>query len=174
MTPIGHTLTGLAIGYAVLPSPFSPRAKAVTLGMFAILANSPDLPLPGWGHDRYNISHSIFVTMVASLLAVALAASLLRRTSYFSWPLFLGGAVAWCSHIFLDTMYNHGRGLLIGWPFGKGRVAFPVPWFSTMNRSPLFSEHNFTVWTTEALFYGAIFATVVIVRHLLNRKFLTK
>ena len=174
MTPVGHTLTGLAIGYAVMPFRFSPRAKAATLGVFAILAFAPDLPLPSWGHDRYDISHSVFVTTLGVLLVGVAAYAKLRGSPYMSWPLLVGGAVAWYSHLLLDTFYNHGKGLHIFWPFGDGRVALPIPWFSKMNLDPLLTMHNFRVWTIEAVAYGFVLGAVVIVRRFADNRSLAK
>lgn len=94
---------GLAIGWIAVPAEFSRRAKLVTLAAFVALANAPDWPLPGWGHDRYDISHSIFVTLGLIAAAATLASMALRPTRYFSWRLIVGGAVAWLSHLLLDS-----------------------------------------------------------------------
>lgn len=68
MTPIGHTLTGLAIGYLAIPRATPIKPKMLLLAAFAVAASVPDLPLPYWGHNRYDISHSILMTTTGILL----------------------------------------------------------------------------------------------------------
>ena len=58
-------MMGLTIGVAAVPRDFNRRQTVVILAAFVALANAPDWPLPGWGHDRYDVSHSIFVTLAA-------------------------------------------------------------------------------------------------------------
>lgn len=129
MTQVGHTLTGLALGIASLPSSPSKTRWALQLGIFVVLANIPDIPLPYWGHGRYDVSHSIFVNLLLSMLAL------------FAFGRFWGniggralgfGIVAWFSHLLLDTFYNHGLGVGIFWPFSTATLAFPIPWFSVV------------------------------------------
>jgi membrane-bound metal-dependent hydrolase YbcI (DUF457 family) len=161
MTPVGHSLMGLAIGWIAVPAEFSRRAKIVTLGAFIALPNAPDWPLPGWGHDRYDISHSIFVTLGAIAVAMVLAFIALWRTRYFAWRLIVGGAIAWLSHLLLDTFYFGRRGIAMFWPVSEARVSLPMPWFTVMELKPLVSAHNARVFAIEAAFYGAILALVV-------------
>ena len=73
----------------------------------------------------------------------------------------LAGAVAWYSHLLLDTLYNHGKGLAIFWPFGSGRVALPIPWFSTLKVIPLLSSHNLRVAAIEGAVYGTALLLIV-------------
>jgi len=42
----------------------------IGFAVFGLIANIPDARIPGWGHYKYYISHSIFVT--GALVAVAL------------------------------------------------------------------------------------------------------
>ena len=102
MTPIGHTRTGVTIGCIVLPSGFSARAKRLTLAVFGLLANLPDLPLPRWGHDRYEISHSVFVTAVGVVVLGLLAVVTTKGRGILSPALVAGGSLAWYSHLLLD------------------------------------------------------------------------
>jgi hypothetical protein len=133
MTQVGHTLTGLAFGVLSLPSSVSKTRRAVQLGVFAVLANIPDIPLPYWGHARYAISHSVFVNLV---LCILVCASLMRfrdlRDRPGDWRMRGLGAAAWFSHLLLDTFYNHGHGVGIFWPFSTATLALPIPWFSVL------------------------------------------
>jgi hypothetical protein len=168
MTPVGHSLTGLAIGCVVCPATFSLRGKAITLAAFVLLANIPDLPLPGWGHERYDISHSVFVT-TAAIVALAIILVLLPWSRRVLTPaLVLGGAAAWYSHLLLDTFYNHGEGLAMFWPLSHARLALPIPWFTTMDTRALFSEHNARVFAIEGVVYGAVLVLAVVVRYFLK------
>jgi len=112
VTTVGHTLTGLSLAVLTLPPEQSRRWYVLTGLCFVFFANIPDIPLPGWGHDFYRASHSVFVT----LLLTSLLAPLLL------WPTFrvlVGGrviiawSVTWLSHMVLDSMYGHGRGIAI-------------------------------------------------------------
>jgi hypothetical protein len=129
MTLVGHTLTGLALGIASLPSSASKTRWALPLGIFVVLANIPDIPLPFWGHGRYDISHSIFVNLFLSTLALLafgrFCGNRVGRPVGF-------GIIAWFSHLLLDTFYNHGLGVGIFWPFSTATLAFPIPWFSVV------------------------------------------
>jgi hypothetical protein len=169
MTPIGHSLMGLAIGYVVVPRDFSKREKSIALAAFVMLTNAPDWPLPGWGHDRYDVSHSLFVTMAGVTLTGVAAAVLLRRTPYLQWRSIVGGAVAWLSHLLLDTLYDGRKGLAMFWPVSDARVSLPVPCFRTMQLSPLVSAHNASVFAIEAVVYGSILGLVWFGRQRIER-----
>lgn len=158
MSPVGHTLTGLAIGAAAIPMDWSRRRKQVAFGCLALLANAPDLPLPDWGHERYDISHSIFTTLVGCLIVALLATWLLKLQKLFAWSLLLAGVEAWYSHLLLDTFYNHGKGLAVYWPLSDGRIALPIPWFRTLSADQVFCWRNFRVAAIEAVCYGMVLA----------------
>jgi len=161
MSPVGHTLTGLAIGWFALPAGSTKRGTAIAMSAYVVLANAPDLPLPMWGHDRYHISHSLISTTVG-VAVVSLLAGLCSRFLYrIPGRLILAGAAAWYSHILLDTYYNHGIGLPVGWPISEARIALPIPCFSTISRNPIIGWHNVRVVAVEALVYGSILAAVV-------------
>lgn len=170
MTPVGHSLMGLAIGCVAIPCDFTRRQTTVVLAAFVALANAPDWPLPGWGHDRYDVSHSLFVTIACMAVAAAVAAVLLRRTLYFQWRLIIGGVVAWLSHLLLDTLYDGRKGLAMFWPVSDVRVSLPVPCFRTMQLSPLVSAHNASVFAIEAVVYGTILGLVLLGRQWNERR----
>jgi len=158
MTTIGHTLTGLAFAVLCVPERWrSRRGRAFALAAFAVLANAPDLSIPGWGHDLYHVSHSLFVN--AGLIAVAvlaLAASRRARALVGGWPVIACGAAAWLSHLVLDSFYNHGLGIAIYWPLSEGRLNLSMPWFSTLRPSWALDAHCLRVALTEIVAYGSL------------------
>jgi membrane-bound metal-dependent hydrolase YbcI (DUF457 family) len=163
MTPIGHSLFGASVGVVCMPELKTTRAKAALLAAFALLANVPDFALPGWGHDRYQVSHSLFINL--SLIAAIVAVLRLRRRAWRelgSTPVVLGGAAAWLSHLLLDSFYNHGRGIAMFWPFSSARLALPLPWlgFLESNPPPL-NAHTLEVCLVELGSFGLILSAAV-------------
>jgi hypothetical protein len=63
----------------------------------------------------------------------------------------------------LDSLYNHGRGIAIFWPFSDAHLAMPVPWFETISLPP-FTESNLRVFGIEALVYGIILVSCILIR----------
>lgn len=156
MTPVGHTLLGAAIGVACSPPHWSNNRTAALAALGAFSANAPDLPLPGWGHDRYAVSHGVFVNaaligaMILLLVALRRMANVPRALS----PRVLGAAsVAWLSHFLLDSFYNHGLGVAVLWPLSDARLALPLPPFQTYAHTPLLSWPTFRVLGVEAVCY---------------------
>ncbi len=137
MTPIGHSLTGAAIGVACMPKRLPLVGKTVHLMAFMLLANIPDIPFNGWGHDRYYFSHSLFVNLLLIGLAVLILAPWKTvRQKIGSWTVMLGGALAWLSHLLLDSFYNQVRGVAIFWPYSNASLHLPIPWLAVMPASP--------------------------------------
>lgn len=169
MTPIGHTLTGLAIGYLAVPRDTPPKQKAITLGVFALLASAPDLPFPYWGHNDYRISHSLIMTTLGILLIGGFFAFKYRGRPPFTPTMLIAGAIAWYSHIFLDTLYNHAIGLEVGWPLFDYRMSWPVPWLSPGNKLDVFSMHNVKVALFEFLTFGPLLMFAVFWRTMTRR-----
>lgn len=157
MSPVGHTLTGLTIGYLAAPNR---NPKTTWLAATAFFANASDLPFPYWGHDRYDISHSIFSTTVAIVVVVVLS----KRLYPVTRRLAAACAIAWYSHLLLDTLYNHGQGLAMFWPISKARIAMPIPWFNTLSLERLFSLHNLKVCTIELLVYGTTLCVIMLAK----------
>src|SRR5262245_59028329 len=117
MTSVGHTLVGIAIGTFCVPPEASTRWKARYFVAFMVLPNVPDLPFPFWGHDRYDISHSLVVNLLLCLILLTLLTwHPHSRRSIGSGKVLGGGMCAWLSHLVLDSFYNHGRGVAIFWP----------------------------------------------------------
>ena len=168
MTPVGHTLTGLAIGILATPREWPARRQVAALPAFALLANAPDFPIPYWGHHRYLISHSVFSTCVGVVLLAGIVR--LYAGGRIPWHLYVGEALAWYSHLLLDSFYNHGRGIRVYWPFGDGRWRLPIPWFSIMQREPLFGRHNRRVWLIEAVAYGTLLTVTLVASRYFPRR----
>lgn len=167
MTTVGHSLSGVSIAVLTLPRGKSLLWYLFFGHMFVFFANLPDLPLPGWGHSSYQVSHSIFL---AALLASLLALLLLLPTfnEKVGKSIVIAWAVAWLSHMLLDSLYAHGLGIGIFWPFSNAHLALPVPWFETLRWPPI-SEHNRSVFITEWLVYGAVLLLCVGLRRIRNR-----
>ncbi len=167
MTQVGHTLMGTALGILSLPAHRSPRWKVGYFATFALLANLPDLPLPYWGHGRYDISHSLFVNLLLSVLAVALCSWQPGVRQFMGGRAVFGaGTLAWLTHLLLDAFYNHGRGVAIFWPFSPARLALPIRWFSVVPFIP-------PITSVHLLEYRAEFASyfpLVVAAYLLRRK----
>ncbi len=151
-----------------LPRGQSRHWYVVTTLIFVFFANVADVPLPGWGHSAYHISHSIFVTaLLASLMALLLF-----------WPTFhakvgvnviAAWSIAWLSHLPLDSMYAHGQGIAIFWPFSNAHLAMPVPWFETVTL-PARSVDNLRVFGIETLVFGAALIVCILLRRAWYRK----
>ena len=166
MTQVGHTLTGIAIGVACLPEAKSTRWKTVHLAVFALLALVPDFRFQYWGHHRYYISHSIFMNLLI-IIHILLVFICLKefREKLGGWSVVIGGVLAWLSHLLLDTFYNHGKVLLMFWPFSEARLALSIPWFSVVEKPPPpFTSETVSILLIEFAFYGAILLLVVVVK----------
>jgi len=174
MTCVGHGLIGCAVGLTVLPRSSRWSARLLHLLAFAALANLPDLPLRYWGHDRYEISHSLFVSLVAIGLLSAAILLAQRRGRRLGLALLVAGALAWLSHLLLDSFYNHGQGVAIYWPFSEGRLVLPVPWLEVA-KQPLLAlgelslgGQTLRVMGIELLTFGALPALALLLRRALG------
>lgn len=167
MTPVGHSICGLTIAAIAIPRECRWKKALLTAGSFILLANAPDIPFPGWGHDRYDISHSLIVTAALTGLLYIL----FKKTTMISHRYLIAGGGCWFSHILLDSTYNHGKGLRVWWPISEERLAMPLPWFETL-RSPInyLSEHSVRVMSIELVAFGIIFAIAMAFRFLTPRR----
>jgi len=154
MSPVGHSLVGLAFAAFAFPESRDLRFRTGLAIVFVAFANLPDWPIPHWGHDRYDISHSIYVniTLIALALLIRRFTSKLKTGMTLSCMLLAAGA--WFSHLLLDSFYNHGRGVGIYWPFSDGKLNFAMPWFNTLDLSQsITSRHNLMVYAIEFFAY---------------------
>ena len=170
MTPIGHTLTGLAIGYAAIPRDVPLKQKLGYLAVFALLASLPDLPLPYWGHGGLDVSHSLVTCTVGVLVIGGLLLWKFKGRFPFTPTMILAGALCWYSHMVLDAMYSWGVGLPIAWPLGMVRLDLAVPWLHIANKADVFSMHNVRVALFELLTFGPLLLLAVAFKHALPRK----
>lgn len=146
--------------------------KKIAIGcVFAALAYIPDFELPYWGHGRpdYAISHSIFINglLILVLCAAALAVPALRRRVGRAY-LLAGGAAAWLSHLLLDSFYNHGKGVLIGWPVCSYRLNLPMPWFTPL-AAGLHDPNLAHELLAEAILFGVIVLLIFAARTALRK-----
>jgi membrane-bound metal-dependent hydrolase YbcI (DUF457 family) len=165
MTPIGHTLTGLAIGYLGLPRDTPTKQKVLLLSSCAVLANIPDFPFSWWGHSRYDISHSLLMTTLGVVCLDAILLWRFRLKPPVTPQMLLAFALAWYSHLLLDMSYNHAKGLAIFWPWSTERVALPIPWLAVGNPRDVFSLHNVRVAFFEILTFGALLVFAILIKN---------
>lgn len=76
----------------------------------------------------------------------------------------LGLALAWYSHLLLDTLYNHGYGLAMFWPVSDRSIALPVPWLSRGDREHVLSLHNVMVAVYEFLTFTPLVVMAYLVK----------
>jgi hypothetical protein len=76
-------------------------------------------------------------------------------------------SLTWLSHMVLDSMYNHGLGIGVFWPFSDAHLVLPVPWFETLSWPPV-TEHNRNVFATELAFYGTLLIVCLLLRRRLH------
>lgn len=170
MTTVGHALTGLTVAVVVMPPGRSWLWYLWAGHWFIGFANLPDFPVPYWGHSRYDISHSVFVTFAFAMVFVAATSMRRRLWAQLGTPIVAGYVVAWFSHLLLDSFYNHGRGIAIFWPLSEARLALPIPIFSVAHLDPFFTIHNATVCAIELAVYGSLFVIALAARrYLLTR-----
>jgi membrane-bound metal-dependent hydrolase YbcI (DUF457 family) len=161
---MGHSLVGLAFAALAMPVGAKRKTKICLPVVFVALANLPDWPIPNWGHDRYDISHSIFVNLALILIVATCCLSIPRTRTVVSYGRVLLGAGAWLSHLLLDAFYGHGRGIATCWPIFAGRLNFAMPWFETLDLSQsMLSPHNLSVFGIELLAYFPLLVLAVVV-----------
>jgi membrane-bound metal-dependent hydrolase YbcI (DUF457 family) len=166
VTLVGHSLAAITIGVVTVPKTAPARVKTLYYAALVVLANVPDFPLAGWGHAAYHVSHSIFVNLALIVFCLSIGVFAWRlRHRVVCWRMVLGGVAAWLSHLLLDSMYNHGRGIAIFWPFSDARLALPVPWFSTVrNPRPFTDWQTLQVAVIEFVSFGTLLVAVLLVQ----------
>jgi membrane-bound metal-dependent hydrolase YbcI (DUF457 family) len=165
MTSVGHCLTGLSLAALAVPRSWERREKVRAFVALTLVAGVPDLPLPFWGHFSYRVSHSLFVNLalVAVVLCLLLGFRSWRGDAGRRWVV-AAGAAAWLSHLLLDSLYSHGRGIRIFWPISDAALNLPVPWLHVLQPDSLFNVATLRIFATEAVLYGAILGACLIWR----------
>jgi len=151
MTSLGHTLVGASIGLLCMPAMDKAHHRiSFTLGMIAI-SSLPDWPIPGWGHYRLDVSHSIVVNGGA-MLCLAVGLRSLAGSTFRQYRLAAVGAMAaWMSHFLLDMLYADSS-LAIFWPLSKASLSLPIPWLKTLPHAPPpFDRQILQIFMFEAL-----------------------
>jgi len=165
MTFVGHSLVGASLAQAVIPAGASWRRWLFIVHLYVLLAFLPDLPLPGWGHNLYFFSHSLFVNVLFMVPATGLVLYFQARREVSVYPVLVGAAAAWLSHFPLDAIYNHGQGVAVYWPFSEAVLNLPLPWFTTLDmRQPLTAAYNARVFLVEGAFYLPLFGAAFLGR----------
>ena len=165
MTIIGHSLMGATLAVLFSPALLYERRKAIIIGVFIFIAYIPDPPFPGWGHWQYHVSHSVFVNLLLIVPTVLVMLYLKYAKNIGSYSLILAVPMAWLSHFVLDSLYNHGQGVGIFWPFSTKKLALPISWFSTLQTTPVvFSIANLKVFIIEFLVYVSILLLAFLAR----------
>ena len=158
---------GTAIGLFCMPQGASARWKVSYFVAFLVLPNIPDLPFAHWGHQRYDISHSLFVNLFLCLIMVVLLGWHQNIRHFIGGGKVLGAAVAaWVSHVVLDSLYNHGHGVAIFWPLSDARLALPGPWFAVAPFPPFNLE-----LLQECAIELVSYAPLVLLAYCLRRSF---
>jgi hypothetical protein len=171
MTATGHTLIGITIGMLFLRRNTPALRTGITLACLGLLANFPDFPFAGWGHDDYRVSHSVFSNLAIMIVCLSILYAWSRaRTFLGGGRILLATGLACLSHLVLDATYNHGLGVDIAWPFGSWRLALPIPWLETVKESlPAMSWHTAKVIALELLTYGSVLVLVVVGKRVRGR-----
>ena len=151
------------MGIVSLPERKPARWKVIHLAIFALLALIPDFRFRFWGHHRYFISHSIFINLFVILHVLPVFICLKGfREMVGGWNVVTGGVLTWLSHLLLDTFYNHGKGLLMFWPFSDARLALPIPWFSVVkDMPPPLTLDTVRILLIEFAFYGTLLLAII-------------
>jgi LexA-binding, inner membrane-associated putative hydrolase len=170
MTQVGHALTGTAIAVLCLPKHTSRRYQSIHFAAFMALALVPDFRLPNWGHDKYYISHSLFMNLLL-IFGVLIWLALFKnvRAKIGGWVVIACGAAAWLSHLLLDSFYNHGKGVAILWPFSKGRLILPIPWLSVVKTlPPPITTELVRILVIEFVTFSPLVLMAILIRYRMN------
>jgi len=171
MTSLGHCLVGASVGVLCVPTRGTLYRRLIILVAIIAAANLPDWPIPGWGHDRLFVSHSIFVNGAAIVCLAACFYLQRSRVRQAHRRVIIGLAIAWLSHFILDSLYVDSR-LAMFWPFSEALVSLPVPWLKTLPHvPPPFDEQVIRILLFETLtFLPFLMLAVAICRWPFNQK----
>jgi len=161
----------MSIAVLCMPRTESRGARAAFLAAFAVLAAAPDVRVLTGGRLAYDVSHSAFVNLICIAVVVAVLPRWKgARRRIGGWRVTACGAGAWLSHLLLDSFYNHGNGVVVGWPFGRAKLNFPIPWFRSLVDGTALDLRTLRVFSIEIVFYGALLGICVLIRRLAVRR----
>lgn len=167
MTQVGHLIVGITGGKLCLPKDSNFAKKFWFILLFVFLANIPDLPIPYWGHDRYYISHSLFVNLLLIVILILILQILTKYTHAVkvSWQILIFGSLAILSHLLLDSFYNHGLGVPIFWPFSEASLVLPIPWLSVQkDLPPPITYAMVRIWLIELASFSPFLGIAILFR----------
>lgn len=149
-SPIGHTLTGLAIGRLAQPKDFRETFRWLLFAAFA--SNAPDLDfiagiVGGGGINSVHRgpSHSI----VAAIVFSAFMAAILGRWWQHRQRIFWTSLALYGSHLFLDMCTHSGIPLL--WPLSTELYSLPVAILVGIDHGTPGATVNHFVWHLTSL-----------------------
>ena len=163
-SPLAHTAAGIAlylVGRPALSEKETPRTGRIpTLGLVTVgFSLLPDIDsvvglLTGnFGRYHNNLTHSLFVGLVLSLLPAAYGR---RRGGAGAAVWYLAALLPYALHLLMDAA-NVGRGIMALWPLTTDRFQLPFPLFYGFHWSDgLLSVRHIWTFVTEALFALAL------------------
>ena len=166
MTTIGHILVSSSVAALCIPRFDSSKKKIIFYFVFIVLGSLPDLPIKSWGHQEYEISHSLFVLSTLIITGITFFCFWRRLLDQIGGlKVIIGGSLAILSHLLLDSMYNHGNGIAIFYPFGNGRLSLPIKCFSIVGGiSNLLTFNTMKIVMIEILFFSPILLFSILIR----------
>ena len=168
MTSLGHTLVGASVGLLCMPAVDKSIVRLLFLAGVIAIASLPDWPIPGWGHYRLEVSHSVIVNGGA-MLGIALGMRGAAGAMFRRHRLAIGGVLAaWLSHFLLDALYVDSR-MVLFWPVSDAAISLPVPWLKTMPHVPPPFDHAILeIFMFEALTFAPLLGLAVCIRRVLR------
>ncbi len=156
MTTLGHSLTGLAALTFCLPLRLGWLGRLGWAILFIALASIPDWPLPFWGHRQLAVSHSLWGNLALCAALAALSWRLVPRR-FNRARIMACAAIAWLSHLLLDTLYGDLPGVAIYWPFSNALASLPLPWLKSLAQvPPPFDPAVIRIMLLEALTFAPL------------------
>lgn len=166
-TPVGHALSGAALGLALgqgrpLLSPWK------DLALFAFVSQAPDFDfLPGlftgaWDQYHHGLSHSLGLALGAGLVM-----GLIGRHWGSGWRWAGLGFALYFLHLLLDWTTVAQRGIPLWWPLTDARYLADHPFFIDVWRRPWglgLLWHNLQAVGLEAAVFAPLAAAALLWR----------
>ncbi len=130
-SPLGHSLAGLAAGWAVAPPAEGRRPLITQAALFMALGAAPDLDLLV-GRHRYE-THSIGAAVIAGAVAALMRWPIAPTRARIFWA----ACAAWATHPLLDMLApDHWPpiGVMAFWPLSRGFYITGLEWFLPIDR----------------------------------------